>query len=227
MASGENAVQIKICGLTRDEDVETCETLGIDWAGFNFWPRSKRYIPPASAKALIARLKRTQPVGVFVNPTREEVEEAVALSGIRYAQLHGEESWSLITSLPVPVIKALPADRLHDLQGLAEPLSRDPLSSEPLSPKPGRIAYLLIDTPAGSAYGGTGLTFDWSHLVRTKLPLPFFLAGGLGPENVAAAVAAVHPMAVDLNSKVETAPGIKNRNLIETCMRHLGRLATH
>jgi phosphoribosylanthranilate isomerase len=247
MASAQNTVQIKVCGLTRAVDVETCETLGIEWAGFNFWPKSKRYIAPEAARPLVASLKNTKPVGVFVNPTVDEVRHAVDVAGIRYAQLHGDEPWSLIASMPVPVIKALPADRLHDLQGLAADLLADlavhqgGAASLPdfaahqggeLPLKPGRIAYLLVDTPAGPAYGGTGQPFDWSALApvpsvqtatQRALPLPFFLAGGLGPENVAAAVATVHPMAVDLNSKVESAPGIKDRKLLEACLRELGR----
>jgi phosphoribosylanthranilate isomerase len=229
MAAAQNTVQIKVCGLTRAVDVETCETLGIEWAGFNFWPKSKRYITPEAARPLVASLKNTTPVGVFVNPTVDEVRRAVDVAGIRYAQLHGDEPWSLIASMPVPVIKALPADRLHDLQGLAADIMADVASDSAahqggdLSPQPGRIAYLLIDTPAGPAYGGTGQPFDWSALARSALHLPFFLAGGLGPENVAAAIATVHPMAVDLNSKIETAPGIKDRKLLEACLRELGR----
>jgi phosphoribosylanthranilate isomerase len=217
-----DSVQIKVCGLTRAIDVVTCETLGIEWAGFNFWPKSKRYIAPEAARPLVAQLKNTKPVGVFVNPTLAEVKHAVDVAGIQYAQLHGDEPWSLISAMPVPVIKALPADRLHDLQGLAENLVKHLSTRAPHDPQ--RIAYLLIDTPAGPAYGGTGQSFDWSTLARSALPLPFFLAGGLGPDNIANAVATARPMAVDLNSKVETAPGLKDRGLIEACLRQLGRL---
>jgi phosphoribosylanthranilate isomerase len=211
--TGLSAVQIKVCGLTRAVDTAACETLGIEWAGFNFWPKSKRYIAPEAAQVLVAGLKNTRPVGVFVNPTRDEVMHAIEVTGIRYVQLHGDEGWPLISSLPVPVIKAIPANRLHDLQGLTKALAAEPE----------RLAYLLIDTPAGAAYGGTGMAFDWAELAQKPPPLPFFLAGGLGPDNVAQAVAKVQPMAVDLNSKVESSPGLKDKDLLIRCLLALGR----
>ncbi len=204
--------QVKVCGLTRASDVSLCVSLGVDWLGFNFWPRSKRFIVPEAAAALVAQAQRAVPVGVFVNPSLAEVEHAVAVSGIRFAQLHGDENWDLIEAMPLPVIKAISADRLADWGGL-KPAWRDH------SP----LRYWLIDTPAGSAYGGTGQSFDWSRIASAGLDLPFFLAGGLGPDNVAEAVKQGRPFAVDLNSKVESAPGLKDGDLLRGAMASLDR----
>jgi phosphoribosylanthranilate isomerase len=212
--SAKPQIEVKVCGLTRLEDVKTCDSLGIDWVGFNFWPHSKRFIRPELAKPVIASLTHAQSVGVFVNPTLAEVLDVIKVTGIQTIQLHGDESWDFIQSMPLPVIKAIPANRLNDWGGL-KPNWTD---------KPSQLHYWLIDTPAGAAYGGTGQTFDWSLIAKAGLTRPFFLAGGLGPNNLAEASQQAQPFAVDLNSKVEVAPGIKDGDLIRACLQALRRV---
>jgi len=211
-------IQVKVCGITRAIDAAELDALGIEWLGFNFWPGSKRYIPPVKAKPLVSALSNSIPVGVFVNPTLAEVEKAIAESGIRWVQLHGTEDWNLIQSIPIPVIKAIPNNRLEDLAGLRNKWPTD-LGSAPNGANP--LQYLLIDTQTGTGFGGTGEAFDWSLLTAAALPLPFFLAGGIGPGNLRDAVTAVRPFAVDLNSKVETSPGLKDVTLVQACLRIL------
>ena len=100
--------RVKICGVTRLEDALAAARLGADAIGFNFWPRSKRYLPPAAARALVSRLPPfVTAVGVFVDPTREELLAAMATSGAQVAQLHGDEPPELLAGLPFPVVKAI------------------------------------------------------------------------------------------------------------------------
>jgi phosphoribosylanthranilate isomerase len=186
--------KVKICGITRLDDALAAVRLGADALGFNFWPRSKRYLPPGEARAIVRRLPSfVTAVGVFVDPTREEVLRAADQSGIAVAQLHGDEPPELCASLPLPVLKAIRVTGAHALSALA--------SYE--------VQGFLLDTPT-VGYGGSGQTFDWELAAEVARELPIVLAGGLGPENVAEAVRIVHPWAVDVASGVELAPGVKD-----------------
>lgn len=208
--------RIKVCGITDASEAAALDALGVDWLGFNFHPESPRFITPEDAGAIIARLERAVPVGVFVDADPARVRAVAAVSGIRMAQLHGGETWDRVARMPLPVIKAVPHDRLADLGGIRAGLDAA------ASPSP--LAYLLVDSQAKSGFGGTGVAFDWGLLAQHPPPLPFFLAGGLGPHNLEAAVAAARPFAVDLNSKVETAPGRKDLAKIQACMALLKKL---
>jgi phosphoribosylanthranilate isomerase len=209
--------QVKVCGVRDAADAAALDALGVDWIGFNFHPGSARHVTPEAAAPLIKSLRRAVPVGIFVDADPDRVRETVRLTGIRYVQLHGAETWEYVMRMPVPVIKAIPQDRLADLGGLRDGLA-GAAAGHPL-------AYFLVDTQANAesrqgpaTFGGTGRTFDWSLLAQHPLPLPYFLAGGLGPHNLAAALAACSPLAVDLNSKVETAPGKKDLERVRACL---------
>lgn len=217
-----NSCRIKVCGIRDPGEAAALDALGIDWIGFNFHPASARYIAPEAAAPIIRNLKRSVAVGVFVDADAARVKEVADRTGIRMAQLHGSESWDAIQAMPIPVIKALPHTRIADLGGLEDRISKA------APPANGALEYLLIDTqvkagPEDAGFGGSGHSFDWDLLRRHPLPLPFFLAGGLGPHNLEAALAACSPFAVDLNSKVETAPGRKDISKIEACLAILGR----
>jgi phosphoribosylanthranilate isomerase len=204
-------VRVKVCGITRSADSEALDTLGIDFLGFNFHPGSKRFIDPHAAAGIIRRLRKAVPVGVFVDATPAHITQVAAQTGIRYVQLHGREGWDVLDAMALPVIKAVPHHGLAGYGGL-----KDAWDGQERKP-----AYFLVDSQSGSEFGGSGKSFDWSLLAEHPLPRPFFLAGGLGPDNVAEAVAATRPYAVDLNSKVETLPGIKDLAQVETCLRAL------
>jgi len=187
-------VRIKICGVTRAEDALAAVRLGADALGFNFWPGSKRHVTPAAARAIIARLPPfVTSVGVFVNQTEGEMRAIAAESGIQVFQLHGDEPPELCARLPLPVVKAIPVDQIRTLSRL--------LSYE--------VSAFLLDTPS-RGYGGSGEPFDWSLAEGVSEVAPVILAGGLTPENVAAAVRAVRPYAVDVASGVESSPGVKD-----------------
>ncbi len=190
------SVKVKICGITRVEDALAAARLGADALGFNFWPRSRRHVAPDRARAIVRRLPAfVTPVGVFVDPTREEVLRAIDQAGIGVVQLHGDEPPELCASLPVPVVKAI---RLAGPQALAQLASYE-------------VQAFLLDAPS-AGYGGSGTPCDWSLAAAVARELPVVLAGGLGPDNVAEAVRAGRPWAVDGASGVESAPGVKDED---------------
>lgn len=186
--------RIKICGLKRDEDIAFANELLPDFIGFVFAAKSKRYVSPETAKRLKSQLDpRIRAVGVFVNETKENILTLCRDGVIDCVQLHGNESEDLIRELQsetdCPVIKAFRVETKEDIEN-AEKSSAD---------------WILLDHGSG----GTGEAFDWS--LAGALNRPFFLAGGLAPENVGAAIDACRPYAVDVSSGVETG-GIKDYN---------------
>lgn len=193
-------VRVKICGVTRLEDALLAVRLGADALGFNFWPGSKRFLAPAAAREIVRRLPPlVTAVGVFVNATQDEVLRAVAASGVQVAQLHGDEPPALCGALPLPVVKAIRV--------------RDAASLDALAAYDGLVGAILLDS-ASPGYGGSGATFDWTLAAAAAAARPVILAGGLGPDNVAEAVRAVRPFAVDVASGVESAPGLKDGELM-------------
>lgn len=191
---GDGSVRVKICGITRLEDALAAVRLGADALGFNFWPRSKRFIAPADARAIVRRLPPfVTAVGVFVDPARDEVLRAQDASGVTVVQLHGDEPPELCASLPFPVVKAIRVTDGHSLAKLA--------SYE--------VQAFLLDSPS-AGYGGSGTAFEWELAAEAAGELTVILAGGLAPENVADAIAVVGPWAVDVASGVERAPGVKD-----------------
>jgi phosphoribosylanthranilate isomerase len=192
------ALFVKICGITRQEDGAAAADAGADAVGFIAWPRSRRHVSPDQAAHLMAGLPSgIRRVGVFVDPTVAEIA-AYLEAGIDVVQLHGEEPANFARNLSgrVEVWKALRPKGVAEVAAFSEyPAAR-----------------FLIDAAHPSAPGGTGQTADWilAHHAVGLLPAPVLLAGGLGPENLAAAVAAVQPWGVDVSSGVEHAHGIKD-----------------
>jgi phosphoribosylanthranilate isomerase len=196
--------RVKICGITRPKDAEQAASLGAWAVGFNFWPGSKRRCDPAVAAGIARALRRrVEPVGVFVNPTLDEVVRLAEGVGLTHVQLHGDEGPSFCTAVAertgARVIKALRIGSGADIRD-AERFHTD---------------FHLLDAAAGLAYGGTGRTFDWRLIAQRHSHVPLILSGGLTPENVADGIAAVHPWGVDVASGVEAEPGIKDPAKVE------------
>ncbi|MEI7703640.1 MAG: phosphoribosylanthranilate isomerase [Deltaproteobacteria bacterium] len=189
-----NSVRIKVCGVTRLADALAAVRLGVDALGFNFWPGSRRFVAPAVAREIVRHLPPfVTPVGVFVDQVEEELRAIAAVTGIQVLQLHGDESPELCARLPFPVVKSVPADRASDLDRL----------------RAYDVQAFLVDTPS-PGHGGSGRPFDWSLAAGVATVAPVLLAGGLTPENVADAIRAVRPWAVDVASGVESSPGVKD-----------------
>lgn len=194
--------QIKICGITRTEDAQLCSELSADYLGFIFVESSPRYIKPERAAAIVSALPdeaRPKIVGVFRDQSPEEVQRIAAAVPLDFVQLHGNESNEDIALIDVPVIKAL---RVGDML--------------PATTAHQNAEWLLFDTLDDRRGGGTGKRFDWSLLNIYERSRPFFLAGGISPENVAAAISLVRPAAVDVSSGVESEAGIKDATKLRT-----------
>jgi phosphoribosylanthranilate isomerase len=188
------SARVKICGITRLEDALAAAQAGADALGFNFWPKSKRYLEPRAAAEIIALLPPfVATVGVFVDPTRDEALRAAEASGVQWLQLHGDESPEFCAALPLPVLKAVRVRHRASLDALDEY----------------DVAGFLLDADS-TGYGGSGATFDWDLAAEAARRAPIVLAGGLRPENVADAVRKVRPWGVDVASGVESAPGVKD-----------------
>jgi phosphoribosylanthranilate isomerase len=191
--------RVKVCGITRLEDAELAAELGAWALGFILWEGSKRAADPAVAAGIARRLRRrVELVGVFVNPTLDEVAHAAEAIGLSHVQLHGDEGPAFATEVArrtgARVIKAARVESGADLQAL-ERFHTD---------------FHLLDTKAEGLRGGSGRTWDWALAARRRSKVPAILSGGLTPENVADGIAAVQPYAVDVASGVEAAPGIKD-----------------
>jgi phosphoribosylanthranilate isomerase len=187
-------VRIKVCGITRLEDAQMAVDQGFDAIAFNFYPKSKRYIPPEQAREIIRRLPPfTQLVGVFVNEPLDALRAAAAAAGVGAVQLHGTETPEYCGQITLPVIKSFGMDPNFDFEKM----------------KAYRVSAFLLDTFSSELAGGTGQIFDWKLAIKAKKYGNIILAGGLSPYNLLDALQTVEPYAVDVNSGVETRPGEK------------------
>lgn len=212
-------VKVKICGITNWADAKRACDEGADFLGFNFYPLSPRYIAPARARQIVRRLpKRVAAVGVFVNETEEKVLGIARKVGLDFLQLHGEESPAVVRQLQrfSPVIKAI------RVQGSIRVAQLMPFR---------HAAAILLDSFDRRRRGGTGRVFRWRIAKRAKEYGRIFLAGGLTPDNIAEAIRAAQPYAVDVCSGVEARPGKKDAAQLAALMRavngaHKGELTT-
>jgi phosphoribosylanthranilate isomerase len=190
---------VKICGITRAADAAAAVEAGADAVGFVFWRRSPRAIDPKTARAIAAGLPPSiVRVGVFVDPLPEEASWIAEEAGLDVLQFHGSEPPESLLALPRRCWKAVGVGR--------DFVAADALRYE------GKAAGILLDTRGEGAQGGTGRTFDWALAREVRKRASFLLlAGGLDPENVAAAIRAVSPDGVDVSSGVESAPGRKDK----------------
>ena len=198
-----NRLQIKICGLTSLEDARDCANLGADMIGLNFYPQSSRYIEPQRARKIVEALAGSvRAVGVFVDAPVSEIRNTANAAGIECVQVHGDLSADTCRELAreFRVIRAFSTD------GRFQPEDASSFSD----------CDVLLDSHHAELRGGTGVTCDWSA-ARATLPFARFLilSGGLNAQNVAHAIAAVAPHAVDVCSGVESTPGMKDYRTIE------------
>ena len=199
--------KIKLCGMRRPADIEVVNELNPDYIGFIFASKSKRYVDPDTAKELKSLLSPSiKAVGVFVNEEIENVAKLLNENVIDMAQLHGDEDEAYIAELrklsDKPIIKALKITSEEDIKR-ADAISAD---------------FVLLDSGAGS-----GMVFNWGLIKGIKRP--YFLAGGLNPENVEEAVNTLNPYAVDVSSGIET-DGFKDRNKMTAFVSNVRKEST-
>lgn len=201
--------RIKICGITRLEDARAVADHGADAIGFIQWRKSPRFIEPDAAAAIARVLPPLMtPVAVFVNPSSEEVDAALAAIPNATLQFHGEEEPRFCAAFARPWIKAAGAKPGRDLVKYFAEFNT--------------ASAWLVDEFHEKLYGGTGSRFDW-NLVPRNPARPLILSGGLGVDNVDEAIHAIRPYAVDVSSSVETAKGIKDTALIAAFISEVRR----
>jgi len=191
--------RIKICGLTREADVDAAVEAGADAVGFVFYDKSPRFVTPARAAELARRLPPfVMPVGLFVNASDAQVHVACAAIPQLLLQFHGDETPAQCARAARPFLRAARVAAGFDLLDFAT-----------------RFAHaqaILLDAHV-EGYGGGGKVFDWS-LIQSAVPLPVVLSGGLHAGNVIHGIHTLRPWAVDVSSGVESAKGIKDANAI-------------
>lgn len=204
-----DATSLKICGVTIRAEAERLAAMGVHAVGFNFWPRSKRYLDPRAndwIKGLAGGILR---VGVFVNEAGDLPYRLYGEGMIDVVQLHGDESPECVGGFRkanIPVIKAVGVKDVSDIDGAGS------YGSD----------AVLLDAHAPKVFGGTGETFDWglAHAFREKFPMiPMILAGGITPDNAALAVVNVRPIALDVASGAEISPGVKDFGKVAALLR--------
>lgn len=204
-------VKLKVCGITSLEDARAAIDCGAEFLGFNFYRKSPRYISPEDARTIIEQLPSgVITVGIFVNEAQpQDVLEILKVSGVQLAQLHGDEDAAYCLEVGAErVIKALRVGEDFDVrQVLAYP-----------------AWAILLDAFDKNLYGGTGKTANWEVAREAAKLTRLFLAGGLSPENIAEAIQAVEAFAVDVNSGVESAPGIKAVNKLKKLKEEMERI---
>lgn len=201
---------IKICGIKTLTDALAAMDAGADLIGFNFYPKSPRYIDVGRCRDIMSVMRKFEHityVGVFVNAPVAEIYATLETCGLSLAQLHGDETSEILNKLNGKAFKAF--------RGVPQSVDGFARHDAPA---------LLVDASVKDAYGGTGVTADWNGAAELAKKYPLLLAGGLTPENVAEAVRQVSPWGVDVASGVESVPGVKDAGKIEAFVQAVKRL---
>lgn len=219
-----NNYQLKVCGLTKMDQIQELISLNTDFLGFIFYEKSPRFVLNHLSLVEISEINHQGKVGVFVNETVEKISEISEKAKLSFIQLHGDEDEKFILQLRQILgnnIKIIKVIRIGNQ-------SFDELQKT-INQQPSSVNYLLFDTDS-KAFGGTGKTFDWQILNEIEIPIPYFLSGGISLENIKNLQNFVKvnmrenktltklntPFALDINSKFEIEPGIKNLEKIKT-----------
>ena len=221
-----NNYQLKVCGLTKMDQIQELISMNVDFLGFIFYEKSPRFVLNHLSLEEILEINHQGKVGVFVNETVEKILEISEKSNLNFIQLHGDEDEEFIKRLRQMLnenTKIIKVIRIGDDKTNFEN------EIKKMSNLKSQISNLLFDTDS-KAFGGTGKTFDWKILNEIEIPKPYYLSGGISLENIKNLQNFVKvnmsenktltklntPFALDINSKFETEPGIKNLEKIKT-----------
>lgn len=203
-------MKLKVCGLTKMDQIQELISLNTNFLGFIFYDRSPRFVLNHLSLEEISAINHQGKVGVFVNETVEKISEISEKAKLSFIQLHGDEDEKFILQLRQILgnnIKIIKVIRIGNQ-------SFDELQKT-INQQPSTVNYLLFDTDS-KAFGGTGKTFDWQILNEIEIPIPYFLSGGISLENIHQLSTINHqPLALDINSKFETEPGSKDLEKIK------------
>ena len=203
-------MKLKVCGLTKMDQIQELISLNTNFLGFIFYEKSPRFVLNHLSLEEISAINHQGKVGVFVNETIEKIAEISEKAKLNFIQLHGNEDEEFILKLRKFIgenIKIIKVIRIGNQ-------SFDELQKT-INQQPSTVNYFLFDTDS-KAFGGTGKSFDWQILNEIEIPIPYFLSGGISLENIHQLSTINHqPLALDINSKFETEPGIKNLEKIK------------
>jgi len=208
-----NNYQLKVCGLTKMDQIQDLISLNTNFLGFIFYEKSPRFVLNHLSLQEISAINHQGKVGVFVNETIEKIAEISEKAKLNFIQLHGDEEEEFVKKLRLKLsknIKIIKVIRIgDDFEKFKNEISK-------ISNLKSQISNLLFDTDS-KAFGGTGKTFDWQILNEIEIPIPYFLSGGISLENLQNLKSLNQkPLVLDINSKFEIEPGIKNLEKIKT-----------
>lgn len=199
-------MKLKVCGLTKLDQIQELISLNVDFLGFIFYEKSPRFVLNHLSLEGISAINHQGKVGVFVNETIEKIVEISEKAKLNFIQLHGDEDEEFILSLSQRLSKDVKIIKVFGVG--TQNLKLETWNLE-------QIDYFLFDTDS-KAFGGTGKTFDWQILNEIEIPIPYFLSGGISLENIHQLSTINHqPLALDINSKFEIEPGNKNLEKIK------------
>lgn len=205
----ESQFQVKVCGLTKLNQIKELIDLKVDFLGFIFYEKSPRYVLNHLSLEQISEINHQAKVGVFVNEELDKIVEISEKAKLNFIQLHGDETEKFISELRQKLNSKIAIIKVIRIGNLTENLESK------IHNLKSKIDYLLFDTDS-KAFGGTGKTFDWNFLNEIKIPIPYFLSGGISLENIHQLSTINHqPFALDINSKFEIEPGNKDINKIK------------
>ena len=205
-------MKLKVCGLTKINQIQELISLNTNFLGFIFYEKSPRFVLNHLSLEEISEINHQGKVGVFVNETVKKITEISEIAKLNFIQLHGDEDEEFVKKLRLSLsknIKIIKVIRIgNDFEKFKNEISK-------ISNLKSQISNLLFDTDS-KAFGGTGKTFDWQILNEIEIPIPYFLSGGISLENIHQLSTINHqPLALDINSKFETEPGSKNLEKIK------------
>ena len=205
-----NNYQLKVCGLTKMDQIQELISLNTDFLGFIFYEKSPRFVLNHLSLEEISEINHQGKVGVFVNETVEKISEISEKAKLNFIQLHGDEDEEFVKKLRLSLSKNIKIIKVIRIGNQ----SFDELQKT-INQQPSTVNYLLFDTDS-KAFGGTGKTFDWQILNEIEIPIPYFLSGGISLENIhQLSTINQQPLALDINSKFETEPGSKDLEKIK------------
>ena len=205
-----NNYQLKVCGLTKMDQIQELISLNTNFLGFIFYEKSPRFVLNHLSLEEISEINHQGKVGVFVNETVEKISEISEKAKLNFIQLHGDEDEEFVKKLRLSLSKNIKIIKVIRIGNQ----SFDELQKT-INQQPSTVNYLLFDTDS-KAFGGTGKTFDWQILNEIEIPIPYFLSGGISLENIHQRSTINHqPLALDINSKFETEPGSKDLEKIK------------
>ena len=201
----ESQFQVKVCGLTKLNQIKELIDLKVDFLGFIFYEKSPRYVLNYLSLEQISEINHQAKVGVFVNESIKGIYEIASEAQIEIIQLHGDEDEKYIKLLRQMIGESIKIIKVIRIGNQTSEELQKTINQQPIT-----LNYLLFDTDS-KAFGGTGKTFDWNILNDIKIPIPYFLSGGISLENVGDLKNINQkPIALDINSKFEIEAGNKN-----------------